>query len=116
MNAMGHQVKTYIGVKMKDVTKKIRRLAPDYMPMGSSGMSDMGAMEMPLPDNTLPMMTGAGPFGPLEMGGIVSVIKVREGIDAKDYKDPGWYGHPAGTVAHAAGEAAAPPPAEMHHR
>jgi hypothetical protein len=26
--------------------------------MGSAGMAEMGVMEMPRPDNTLPMMTG----------------------------------------------------------
>src|SRR5262249_32022015 len=109
MNAMGHQVKTYIGVNLRGVTKKIRRVAPDYMPMGAGGMSAMGAMEMPLPDNTLPMMTGGGPFGPLEMGGMVSVVKVREGLEPRDYRDPGWYKHPDGTVAHAAGGSAAVP-------
>jgi len=115
MNAMGHQVKTYIGVDLKGATKRVRRLAPDYMPMGSHGMSDMGAMEMPLPDNTLPMMTGAGPFGPLGMGGMMSVVKVREGIGARDYKDPGWYAHPAGSVARVADGDTTQPPAEMHH-
>jgi hypothetical protein len=34
----------------------------------------------PLPDNTLPMMTGLGQFGPIEMGGMTSVVKVREGL------------------------------------
>ena len=58
MNAMSHQVKTYIGADLKDVTKKIRKLVPDYMPMGSEGMADMESMDMPLPDNTLPMMGG----------------------------------------------------------
>jgi hypothetical protein len=60
-------------------------------------------MEMPLPDNTLPMMTGAGPFGPLEMGGMFSVVKVREGLARNDYQDPGWYRHPPGTVAYPSG-------------
>jgi manganese oxidase len=39
----------------------------------------MGAMEMPLPENTLPMMTGYGQFGPMEMGGMFSVVRVRGG-------------------------------------
>jgi hypothetical protein len=55
---------------------------------------------MPMPDNTLPMMTGFGQFGPMEMGGMFSVVKVREGLAHDDYKDPGWYQHPADTVAH----------------
>ena len=59
------------------------------MPMGDRGMADMGEMEMPLPDNTVPMMTGWGQFGAIEMGGMFSVVKVREGISANDYADPG---------------------------
>jgi FtsP/CotA-like multicopper oxidase with cupredoxin domain len=100
MNAMGHEVKTFIGVDKKNVAKTIKKLVPDYMPMGSTGMAEMGAMEMPMPDNTLPMMTGFGQFGPMEMGGMFSVIKVREGLARDDYKDPGDYKHPPGTVAY----------------
>ena len=43
------------------------------------------------------MMTGQGPFGNIEMGGMFTVIKIREGIAS--YEDPGWYDHPAGTVS-----------------
>ena len=99
MNAMGHGVPTMIGVDHRGLVDKIRKLVPDYMVMGERGMADMGEMEMPLPDNTLPMMTGQGPMGPLEMGGMFSVLKVREGLAAGDYRDPGWYTHPAGTIA-----------------
>ena len=70
MNAMGHDVPTMIGVDHRDVVQKISKLIPDYMVMGERGMADMGEMEMPLPDNTLPMMTGQGPFGAMEMGGM----------------------------------------------
>ena len=63
-------------------------------------MADMGEMEMPLPDNTLPMMTGQGPFGPIEMGGMFTVVKVREGLARGDDRDPGWYKHAAGTLAY----------------
>ena len=100
MNAMGHAVPTMIGVEQKDIVGKITKLVPDYMVMGDKGMADMGAMEMPLPDNTLPMMTGQGPYGPLEMGGMFTVVKIREGLARNDYRDPGWYKHPPGTVAH----------------
>ena len=110
MNAMGHTVKTFIGAQQKDLTKTIRKLVPDYMPMGSNGMAEMGEMEMPMPDNTLPMMTGSGQFGPIEMGGMFTVMKVREGIAKDDYKDPGWYKHPAQTVAHEVKEDAATVP------
>ena len=100
MNAMGHNVPTMIGVDPRGVAEKIAKLVPDYMAMGQKGMADMGAMEMPLPDNTLPMMTGAGPFGPMEMGGMFTVMKVRESLARNDYRDPGWYRHPRGTLAY----------------
>ena len=110
MNAMGHNVKTFIGVRNRDLLRAIGKLVPDYMPMGAAGMAEMGAMEMPMPDNTLPMMTGFGQFGPLEMGGMFSVVKVREGIGANDYTDPGWYKHPQGTVAYEVPNDLAPQP------
>jgi FtsP/CotA-like multicopper oxidase with cupredoxin domain len=100
MNAMGHDVPTLIGVDHREVAGKIARLVPDYMVMGERGMADMAEMEMPLPDNTLPMMTGQGPFGSVEMGGMFSVLKVRREQKPGDYTDPGWYRHPPGTVAY----------------
>ncbi|WP_334187088.1 multicopper oxidase family protein [Noviherbaspirillum sp.] len=100
MNAMGHDVPTMIGVDHRGTAKKISQLVPDYMVMGERGMADMGEMEMPIPDNTLPMMGGQGPFGGVEMGGMFTVVKVRKDQKPGDYKDPGWYKHPAGTVAY----------------
>jgi len=100
MNAMGHDVPTFIGVDKSQVTRQIRRLQPEYMPMGTAGMADMGEMSMEIPENTVPMMTGWGPHGPIEMGGMFSVVKVREGISAGDYADPGWYENPPGTQAY----------------
>lgn len=118
MNAMGHNVRTFIGAQQRDLTRSIRRLAsPDYMAMGSQGMAEMGSMEMPMPDNTLPMMTGFGQFGPLEMGGMFSVVKVREGLAAGDYRDPGWFRHPEGSVAYEFnGPAPAAPAAPSQHQ
>src|SRR5215475_2775746 len=109
MNAMGHDVRNFIGVSQRDLARAVRKLVPDYMPMGSAGMAEMGEMEMPMPDNTLPMMTGFGQFGPMEMGGMFTVVKVREGLAPGDYKDPGWYQHPPGTVAYEVDSPAAPP-------
>ena len=100
MNAMGHDVPTMIGVDHRQVVNQIQKLVPDYMVMGERGMADMGEMEMALPENTLPMMTGRGPFGAIEMGGMFSVVKVRDGLARNDYADPGWYKHPPGTVAY----------------
>jgi FtsP/CotA-like multicopper oxidase with cupredoxin domain len=100
MNAMGHDVPTMIGVQHGELAGKINKLIPDYMVMGERGMKEMSDMEMPLPDNTIPMMTGYGPFGALGMGGMFSVVKVRRGQKRDDYSDPGWFKHPPGTVAY----------------
>ena len=90
-----------------------RKLVPDYMPMGSRGMAEMGEMEMPMPDNTLPMMTGFGQFGPLEMGGMFSVVKVREGLARRRLQGPRLVqasaGHRGLRIFRAAGDRSAAP-------
>jgi manganese oxidase len=121
MNAMGHDTRNFIGTNQRALTKVIRKVVPDYMPMGSTGMAEMGAMEMPMPDNTLPMMTGFGQFGPIEMGGMFTVMKIRDGLASNDYRDPGPYKNPEGTVAREFDVDAASPPlrnetAPAHHR
>ncbi|MFO7704182.1 MAG: copper oxidase [Halopseudomonas sp.] len=97
MNAMGHDVPTMVGVDHRKVVTQINNLIPEYMVMGERGMADMTEMQMPLPDNTVPMMTGDGPFGSVEMGGMFTMLKVRADQPAGDYSDPGWYRQPPGT-------------------
>ena len=104
MNAMGHDVPNMIGVKQHDLVRKVSDLLPDYMAMGETGMAEMSEMasmmEMPLPENTLPMMTGTGQYGAIDMGGMFTTLKVRESLAKHDYQDPGPYQHPKGTVAY----------------
>jgi len=105
MGPMGHAIPNMIGVDQSGISEKIAKLMPNYMymPMGEAGMAemqDMPAMGMGLPENTLPMMMGEGPFGPIEMGGMFTVLKVRDDLKPGDYTDPGWYEHPEGTLAH----------------
>jgi FtsP/CotA-like multicopper oxidase with cupredoxin domain len=95
MNAMSHDLPNMIGVDLEGASEKVRKVLPGYMAMGAAGMGNM--MDMGQPRNTLPMMTGRGPFGDIEMGGMFTILKVREGIT--NYADPGWYPHPPGTVA-----------------
>src|SRR5213076_419156 len=65
MNQMGHEVPNMVGVKQGEVAKRIQKLLPGYMAMGSKGM---GAMhDMGGPKNVIPMMTGKGQFGDIEM-------------------------------------------------
>jgi manganese oxidase len=46
MNAMGHNVRNMIGVNQRPLAGDVRRLVPDYMPMGSEGMAPMAQMQM----------------------------------------------------------------------
>jgi manganese oxidase len=103
MGPMGHEVPNPIGVKQADLDAAIRAHLPGYMAMGEHGMgehqdhTDSGHMRGP--PNTLAMMAGQGPHGNVEMGGMFTVIKVRDDLLPGDYGDPGWYAAPAGTVA-----------------
>jgi len=101
MNPMGHTIPNTLGVNQKGLEEKIRKLIPGYMAMGEAGMAEMQSMSQHMsgPANTLPMMKGQGPFGNIEMGGMFTVVKVRDRLPSYD-KDPGWYKHPAGTVAY----------------
>ncbi|MDH3253911.1 MAG: copper oxidase [Acidobacteriota bacterium] len=99
MNAMGHDLPNPIGADLEAVGRKISGLVPGFVEMGTTGMAEHAehAGHMQLPENTLPMMAGQGPFGSIEMGGMFTVVKVRDGIES--YGDPGWFDHPDGTVA-----------------
>jgi hypothetical protein len=105
MNAMGHGVPNTLGVDTSDLADKITALVPNYMAMDA--MADM-PMKMALPVNTLPMSGGDGPYGNIDMGGMFTVVKIREGLSPGDYRDPGWYTPPPGTVAYV-WEGATPP-------
>jgi FtsP/CotA-like multicopper oxidase with cupredoxin domain len=106
MGAMGHHVPNTLGADQREAEKRVRKVLPGYMAMGETGMAehqvhtDMGHMKGP--KNTLPMMMGKGPFGNIEMGGMFSVLKVRDGITS--YADPGWYRHPPATLAYKLGD------------
>jgi FtsP/CotA-like multicopper oxidase with cupredoxin domain len=99
MNQMGHEFPNMVGVNPQELDRRIGSLLPGYMTMGHTGM-DMGkhAEFMPMPRNTIAMKGAAGPFDHISMGGMFTVVKVRDHLE--DYaKDPGWYTHPPGTVA-----------------
>ncbi len=104
MNAMGHELPNPLGVDQSRVSDEVRALLPGYLPMGEAGMAEhqehteMGHHRGP--ENTLPMMMGKGPYGNLEMGGMFTMIKVRDGLARDDFRDPGWYAAPPGTTAH----------------
>lgn len=100
MNAMEHELPNVISVDQAELQRKLDELVPGSMAMGQDGMAEHATHSghiKHLP-NTLPMMTGQGPFGGIEMGGMFTVVKIRERLASYDV-DPGWYDYPPGSVA-----------------
>jgi FtsP/CotA-like multicopper oxidase with cupredoxin domain len=103
MTQMGHGTPPLIGADTRALDKRMQRVLPGYMTMGTTGMGEM--MQMAVPPNSLPMRPTPGPFGSIDMGGMFTVLKVR---DDPEKSDPAaWYEHPKGTVASAADPAQA---------
>jgi len=103
MNQMGHGLPNLIGVKPGNLDERVRKVVPGYMTMGETGMAEMGEMGMPVPPNSIPMLGAKGKHDYITMGGMFTVMKVRDGI--RSYQDPGWYENPPGTLAAAAAAA-----------
>ena len=99
MNQMGHGLPNMIGVDTSKLGANASRLVPGYMPMGQHGMGEMAEMGMPVPPNSIPMVGDRGPFDYITMGGMFTILKVRDEDVGDENKDPGWYKHPPGTVA-----------------
>ncbi len=97
MNQMGHGFPNMVGVKPGDIDKRVGKVLPGYMTMGEKGMGGHGEMGMAVPKNSIPMKGQKGPFSYLGIGGMFTVVKVRDTLE--NYDDPGWYKHPKGTVA-----------------
>jgi FtsP/CotA-like multicopper oxidase with cupredoxin domain len=101
MNQMAHGVPNLIGLDPSVIDEKVAKLVPGYLDDGSGhGGSDED--EEIIPKNSIPMFAGPGPFGYITMGGMFTVLKVRD--EAPGTKDAGWYENPKGTVADAATE------------
>jgi FtsP/CotA-like multicopper oxidase with cupredoxin domain len=94
MNQMGHEIPNLVGVDQTAFDEAVMKV------MGGGSMEgggDHSGMPMDMPKNSISMLGGAGPFGYINMGGMFTILKVRD--DLKGYDDPGWYAHPEGTVA-----------------
>lgn len=85
-----------VGADAAKIDAKVQPLIPSYMTMGQTGMGDMAEMQMPAPKNSIPMVGGKGPFSSIDMGGMFTILKVRDNPATEDGK--GWYAHPAGSV------------------
>ena len=103
MNQMGHSAPNMIGMNAGELERRAREVVPGYMTMSQGGPGDAAHTHMPVPENSIPMVGGQGPFGPITMGGMFTIVKVRDQVAS--YEDPGWYEPPPGTVADRASDA-----------
>jgi FtsP/CotA-like multicopper oxidase with cupredoxin domain len=97
MNQMGHGLPNLLGIDPAPPQERLDALTPGSMVMGTNGMGDMAEHQMPAPRNSVPMRGGVGPFGPIDMGGMFTLLKIRDHLDYD--RDPGWYPQPRGTAA-----------------
>jgi len=101
MNQMGHDAPNMVGVEPGDLDQRVGALLPAYMTMGTYGMGEHGAHveggHVAVPENSIPMVGARGPFDYISMGGMFTIVKIRD--DLQSDAGPGWYAHPAGTVA-----------------
>jgi FtsP/CotA-like multicopper oxidase with cupredoxin domain len=100
MNQMGHGLPNMIGVDAAKLDARVQKTLPGAMTMGQSGMGEMAEMQMPIPKNSVAMRAARGKHDVITMGGMFTVLKVREHLAGEG--DPGWYENPRGTLAEAA--------------
>lgn len=108
MNQMQHDLPNLTGINKHGLEERIKQFFPNFMGlMNINGMGDMFEMygsnkmmemgfEEKLPANLSPI-GNPGPFGVIELGGMFTILKVRDNLTS--YVDPGWYQNPPGTVA-----------------
>jgi len=97
MNQMGHAAANLVGADITGIDDKLGRVVPGYMTMGNGGMSEMGGMAQPV--NSIAMMSSKGPHGTIDMGGMFTLVKIRDSLA----KEPGWYSAgPSASEANAA--------------
>ncbi len=97
MNQMGHDLPNLLGIDPSTTQQRLNALTPGTMVMGATGMGEMAEHSMPAPRNSIPMLGGAGPYGAIDMGGMFTILKIRDDMNYE--RDPGWYEQPRGTSA-----------------
>jgi hypothetical protein len=94
MTQMGHGTPNLIGVEPGLFDEKVAAHVPGFLRMGHD---DPRGMDTTVPPNSIAMQGGAGPFGYITMGGMVTLLQIRAELRADGTAGP--YEHPAGTVA-----------------
>ncbi len=102
MNQMGHGLPNLVGLDPSEFDEAVATLVDASLPPVPPAPPE-DPMAGLIPPNSIPMLGGDGPFGTIAMGGMFTVLKVREGLAS--LADPGWYAGPPDEVAGPADEA-----------
>jgi FtsP/CotA-like multicopper oxidase with cupredoxin domain len=97
MNQMGHDAANLIGADTHGLDAQLRHVVPGTMVMGQDGMGEMATMRMTQPNNSIAMLGGQGPHGIIDMGGMFTLVKIRDRLTGEG--DPGWYEPPRNDAA-----------------
>ncbi len=92
MNQMGHDTPSFVGADTSKLDEKMAALVPSYMTMGAVGMGGHAEHGMPNPPNSIPMKGAPGPLGYIDMGGMFTILKVRDRVDATTAES--WHASP----------------------
>jgi hypothetical protein len=102
MNQMGHDAANLIGADTEGLDARLGQAVPGTMLMGKDGMAEMSRMAMAKPSHSISMLGGAGPHGVIDMGGMFTLLKVRDRLTGD--ADPGWYQPRTGVAIEATAE------------
>ncbi len=102
MNQMGDTFPNMLGMEVGNFEKKMQKLIPNYKILGTTGMKDMTKSGLSIPKNSIPMLGYKGQFGQTALGGMANILRIRK--KTNNYKDPGPYSFPRGTIASPATE------------
>lgn len=93
MTQMGHDLDLVIGADRQALADALRPALPGTMIMGTDGMGDHGRHvsmgHMNVPENSTPMVGSEGPLGYITMGGMFTILKVRNSVDGET--GDSWY-------------------------
>ncbi|MDX1460591.1 MAG: copper oxidase [Xanthomonadales bacterium] len=105
MNQMGHELPNMVGADPGALKRALAPVLPRLRVMGTDGMGEHGKHvemgHMSVPENSIPMVGQQGPYDYITMGGMFTILKVRDELSA----DPGWYRMPEGTQSRKARKA-----------
>ncbi len=100
MNQMGHDILNMIGVDARQGRRARRPRRPRLHADGPARDGRHGDDGNACPEEQHPDGRRQGdPFDAITMGGMFTIVKVRDEDIGDENKDPGWYEHPPGTVA-----------------